>query len=689
MTARPESSPRPAESPRALPAAAKRGFRPEIQGLRALACALVVVYHVWLDRISGGVDAFFVISGFLLTGQLVRARARGRIQFRPLWGRMFTRLFPAALTVLLVTLALGVLLLPQARWLQTIREVTSATLYFENWRLAIDSADYFAQHNEASVVQHFWSLAIQGQFYLVWPLLVALVAVVARRRLRPALATVLVVLFAGSLWFSIWLTAENQPLAYFHSLTRVWEFALGGLLALAIDAVAIPRVLRLLLGWAGVIGLVSCGLVFQVGTVFPGYQALWPTVSAALVIAAATTHSRIGADRILATRPLQYLGNLSYSLYLWHWPVLVFYLLARGHVEVGLLGGAAVIATALVLSVITYHLVEKPVRESRIAVRTRWGAYRFAVLAMAPVLGAAGAWQLASDHLVSSRTLVAGADSDHPGALARTEGFSYQGRENPTLVPSFIAVPEDWAWIDNCEDSPRGAGLQICTSTPAGPVAKRIVIVGDSHPTQFIAALLPVAEQRDWQLIVMSRGGCPFSTESEIDPENIECKDWNAAAADEIIALHPDAVFTTSTREVRVGVPEITPPGFVAQWQKLAAENIPVLATRDNPRYDFPPSACVETAGPDAPECATPRADLYAPDPPYAGLDDIPPNVSFLDFSDYYCLPDVCPPVIGNVLLYLDNNHLTATYLSTMAPIVGDAIEAALHWDEPDPPTPA
>lgn len=670
--------------------AAQRRFRPEIQGLRALACVLVVVYHVWLDRISGGVDAFFVLTGFLLTGQLVRARARGRIEFAPLWGRVIKRLFPAALTVLLVTVAVSIVVLPQARWLQTIREVVAATFYVENWRLALDSTDYFARHDEASVVEHFWSLAVQGQCYLVLPLLVALLGTVAARWLRPALAALLAVIFAASLWFSVWLTAQDQPLAYFHSLARAWEFALGGLLALALDSTdALPRFLRVLLGWAGVVGLVSCGLVFQVGTVFPGYQALWPTVSAALVIAAGATGSPIGADRILSTRPLRYLGDLGYGLYLWHWPILVFYLVARGRTEVGILGGAVVIATALALAAVTYHLIEKPVRDSAIGVRTRWGAYRFAVLAMAPVLVAAGVWQVASDHLVRSRTLVAGGDVDHPGALARTDGFVYQGANDANLVPSFIAAPEDWAWIDNCEESPRGAGLLICTSTPTGPVTKRVVIVGDSHPTQFIAALLPVAEQRDWQLIVMSRGGCPFSVDSEIDPNDTECRDWNSAAADEIVALHPDAVFTTASREVRIGLTETTPNGFVAQWWKLAEANIPVLAARDNPRYDTSPSACVEENGPDAPQCATPRAELYSPDPPYNQRDDIPPNVSFLDFSDYYCTPELCPPEIGNVLLYLDNNHLTASYLSTMAPIVDGAIENALHWDEPDPPAPA
>ncbi|NKQ55976.1 acyltransferase [Amycolatopsis sp. K13G38] len=666
----------------------RRTFRPELQGLRALACALVVVYHVWLGRISGGVDVFFVITGFLITGQLVRARARGGIEFRAMWSRMIKRLFPPALTVLAVVIALSVLVLPQARWWQTIREVVASALYFENWRLAADSADYFAQHNEASPVQHFWSLAIQGQFYLVWPLLVALVAALARRHVRGVLAAVLVAIFAASLAFSVWLTWADQPLAYFHSLTRVWEFALGGLLALVIDALVLPRLLRIILGWAGVAGLVSCGLLFAVGTEFPGYVALWPTLSAALVLVAGATASPVGADRMLSSRPLRYLGDLSYALYLWHWPVLVFYLVARGRAEVGPLGGAAVAGTSLLLAIATYHLVEKPVRDSRIGVRTRWGAYRFAVLAMAPVLVATGAWQLTADQLARSRSVTAG-DLDHPGALAMTPGFVYQGAEHPALAPSFISVAEDWAWIDSCEDSPRGYELQVCSTSTEEPPAKRVAIVGDSHPTQFIAALLPIARQRNWQLIVLSRGGCPFSVESEIDPDNQACRDWNAAAADEILDLRPDAVLTTATRDVRLGLTEQTPPGFVAQWQKLDAASIPVLAVRDNPRYDGSPSACVEQLGPDAADCSAPRTELYAPEPPYRSLTGVPPNVSFLDFGDYYCDPEVCPAVIGNVLLYLDDNHLTAAYLSTMAPIVADAIETALGWAGTDEPAPA
>ena len=170
-----------ADRPASDTAVPQRRFRPELQGLRALAVFLVVVYHVWLGRISGGVDVFFLISGFLITGQLYRARSRGGIEFRPMWGRMIKRLFPATLTVLAAVIVLSLVLLPEYRWFQTIREVVAAALYAENWQLAADSVDYFAQHNAASLVQHFWSLSIQGQFYVVWPLLVALVGLVAVR----------------------------------------------------------------------------------------------------------------------------------------------------------------------------------------------------------------------------------------------------------------------------------------------------------------------------------------------------------------------------------------------------------------------------------------------------------------------------------------------------------------------------
>ncbi|WP_051579408.1 acyltransferase family protein [Pseudonocardia acaciae] len=663
-----------------------RAYRPELQGLRALAALLVVVYHVWLGRVSGGVDVFFVISGFLLTGQLVRAGERGAVALRAVYARMVGRLLPASVTVLLAIIAVGVVLLPENRWFGTIREVIASVLFVENWQLAADSADYFAQHGAASVVQHFWSLSVQGQFFLLWPLVgVAVVWLGRRLRVSPraGFGAVSAVVLVGSLAYSVWLTSVNQPLAYFDTLARAWEFALGGLLALVIDAVPLPRAVRIGLGWAGVAGLVSCGLVLTVGTQFPGYVALWPTLSAVAVLAAGASDSRIGVDRILASRPLRRLGDLSFGLYLWHWPILVLFLVSQEREEPGPLGGAAVIALSLLLAAGTHHLVERPVVAVAGAARTSGGAERrtprLAVAALLPVLMACGVWQGVSARKAQSYALTFD-DPDHPGALAMRADFEYWGAQDPPLAPPFVSLPDDWASVEGlrCEDSPRGGDLEICRLASPGPPTRKVVLVGDSHPTQFLAALRPIAQRRHWEIIMMSRPGCPYSADSEILPDDRQCLDWNAAATEEILADPPDFVFTMATRDVRAGLTEHTPAGFVAQWQKLETESIPVLAVRDNPRYARSPAGCVEAGRVDVAECGTPRADLLAPTAPYRELSDVPPNVLFLDFSDYYCDPEMCPAVIGNILVYKDDNHLSATYLTSMAGIVENAIDSAL-----------
>ncbi|MCE0768649.1 acyltransferase [Pseudonocardia kujensis] len=662
-----------------------RRFRPELQGLRALAVLLVVAYHVWFGRVSGGVDVFFVISGFLITGQLFRSAARGRLRFRPMWARQAARLLPAAFTVLLACAVAGGLLLPEARWQQTLHELFASAVFLENWRLAADSVDYAAQHNTQSVVQHFWSLSIQVQFYIVWPLLIALVALVAgqaRERLRAHLLLTLSGLFAASLTFSVALTITNQPLAYFHSLTRVWEFALGGMLALTIDAITLPRRWRIALGWLGVVGLVACGALLRVDAVFPGVAALWPTGAACLVLVAGMTGSRIGADRILASRPAKYLGDLSYALYLWHWPVLIFFLVVRDQETVGLRGGLAIVAVSVALAVLTHHLVEEPIRRAPLTDRARW---RGAAAGLAVVLLAGGVWQFEAAQRANETATVG--DPDHPGAMAVHAGSIDDVDPSVELIPPMVTAPDDFyqfpGWA--CGPMTHYPTAEACTMPrpdPAVPPAKRIVVVGDSHSQQYTAALAPVAQRNNWELVDMLKGACPFSTASEVDPANLDCLNWNAAVVDEIADLHPDAVFTLASRDVRAGVTEVTPPGFVAAWQRMNELGIPVIAVRDNPRFDqsFSPPNCLQQRGRGAPECGLPRADVYGPIPPYQLAPDVPPNVTFLDFSDHLCDASLCPAEIGNVLVYMDFNHVSATYMTSLAPVMEERLHQALGW---------
>jgi peptidoglycan/LPS O-acetylase OafA/YrhL len=685
MTPREQGAARPTTGPASRP-----GYRPELQGLRALAVVLVVIYHVWINRVSGGVDVFFVVSGFLLTGQLVRSAERGDLDLRKRFSRTLLRLTPAASLVLVGTAVLAAFVLPEGRWGQTAREVVASALFLENWQLAADSVDYAARNNVASIAQHFWSLSVQGQFFLLWPLLIALVALACRQvpeRLRRSVTLALLGVFAASLLYSIELTITNQPLAYFHTLTRLWEFALGGLLALHGDRLVLTHRARVAAGWAGVVGLVACGALIPVATVFPGVAALWPTGCAALVLLAGRTGARAGVDRLLAGRVARYLGDISYALYLWHWPLLVLYLQAWQVEAPSLAAGALIIATSLVLAALTHELVEQPVLRRGPSTARR--GYRVAAVCTGLVVVTAATWQGVG--ALRSNTGADIGDTAYPGALALASDAEV---EPAPLLPGPADVGDDWLRLERWDCSPMTSfawdvcalpmppaeeGSEESTDEPEPP-SRRIVVVGDSHAQQLTAALVPIAQQNNWQLIAMLRGGCPFSTVSEVDPDETECVDFNTAVADEITALQPDAVITMATRDARVGQTEQIPAGFVEQWRRLDAQGIPVLALRDNPRFDHSIPDCVQTRPDDIAGCGVDRAEIYAPTPPWVDLPDVPPNVAFVDIADAVCDTDRCPPVIGNVLVYMDDNHLTATYSTTMSDLLAGQVQAGLGW---------
>lgn len=646
--------------------------RPELEGLRALAVALVVVHHVWFNRVSGGVDVFFLVSGFLLTGQLHRAAGRGRLEVVDRWSRTAVRLLPTAFTVLLATVLAGLLLLPEGRWAQTAREVAASALFVQNWQLAADAVDYAAQNAMASVVQHFWSLSIQVQFLLLWPLLVGAVVRTCPRDpalLRGRLTLAALAVFAASFAFSVGLVATDQPLAYFHTLARLWEFALGALLALHLDRIELPGRVRILIGWIGVVGLLLCGPVLPVA-LFPGVAALWPTGCAALILLAGSTGARGGADRVLRHRALQHLGGLSFALYLWHWPVLVLHLVVSGQERVGLLDGLGIIGVSLVLAVATHHLVEVPLVRAPLSTRRR---FRSSALGLVVVLVAVAGWQ---GETLRRADVPERLPQSHPGALALAGGAV----EEAPLLPPPVSVYEDWVRIERWDCAPTSRTATDLCAQPTGPEPpeRRILLVGDSHVQQLAGAFAPLAQRHGWQLLALVRGACPFSTASEVDPDDLDCLAWLDAATEEIAALRPDAVVTLATRDVRAGLTEQMPPGFVEQWRRLQHLGVPVLAVRDNPRFDSSMPDCVQRQGRGSPVCGVVRDAVYSAQPPWTGAVDVPANVSFLDIADAVCTADHCPAEVGNVLVYLDDNHLTATYAASMAELLEEDVLTAL-----------
>ncbi|WP_425860090.1 acyltransferase family protein [Arthrobacter sp. TWP1-1] len=663
----------------------ERKFLPEVQGLRALAVLMVVSYHVWFGRISGGVDIFLLISAFLLTGQFTRKLESGRpLGLLKYWVHLFKRLLPLIAVTLVATLVGAYFLIPEARWHSIIGQSWASLLYYQNWFLAAESVDYYAtDHSLASPLQHFWSLSIQGQIFIIWPLVFAVAALIARRsklRVRPLLMCMFGAVFVVSLLFSIITTHTNQAFAYFDTRTRLWEFALGSLLALVLPYVRLRRNTRIVLGWVGIVGMLSCGLILQVGQQFPGYMALWPTLSAAFIIVAGFTDSKAGVDRFLSWKPLVSLGNSSYALYLFHWPLLVFVLVVTGRDHAGPKAGLAIIVVSIVAAYLATRWIDIPLRRNKwFDLKLRRAAVVIAVC-IAVVAAPLAGWQ----HQIQAKeqAALAQAESNNPGAEALRPGFVPQGDPAAPMQPALTALDKQWVSLDKkCEGDLATTGAVLaksCTqSSPTGTPSKTIVVVGDSHAEQWMGALIPVAEENNWQLVSVLLGGCDFGDEAEDSGRESSCVDFNVAAQDYILDQQPDAVFTIATNAVPDSPSENVVAGYETAVKTFTGAGIDVVGMRDNPRFLANVASCVSAQGADA--CSFQKDNNLAPENPAESLNSIK-GAYMLDLTDSLCTDGSCDAVIGNTLVYMDNNHLTGVYAKSMAPDMEEHLFAATGW---------
>ena len=664
----------------------ERRYLPEVQGLRALAVVLVVLYHVWLGRVSGGVDIFLLISAFLLTNSFVRKAESGQpLALGRYWLHRFRGLLPAAVTVLLAVLAATAWLLPRSDWPGLFRQGWSSLFYLQNWTLANSSVDYYARdHSAASPLQHFWSLSVQGQVFVLWPLLFAGAAFAANRlrlRYRHVLLAVFGAVFTGSLAFSIWETATNQGYAYFDTRARLWEFALGSLLALVLPYLKVGRGTRIIMGWTGVAAMLSCGVLLQVQQQFPGYVALWPTLAAALIIIAGDTGSRAGADRFLSAKPLVAMGNTSYALYLWHWPVLIFWLVTADKENAGLLDGALVIAVSWLLAVLTTRLVERPLGSWAWPKAASWRAAVVVAASVGLVAAPLAGWQAS----VRSQEQAARMQSvmDNPGALALDPSFEFAGSTEALVKPSSTSMGAEWAHTDGaCEEPYRPADplLAGCLHIGSADTAeKTVVVLGDSHAQQWLAALGPVARTNNWHLVALLKPGCRYSAESQ--DRSAECNEFNAASRDYVLQTLPDAVFTVASVSRPSSPDEILADGYEAGVAGFTAAGVQVIAMRDNPRFEFDMVKCLEANGLASGECTLPRSQLLAGVSPLEGLAERLPGVHVIDMTDQLCTVDACPGIIGNMFVYIDHDHLGRTYLETTSHVLAQRILAATGWE--------
>ena len=672
-----------------------RGFRPEIQGLRAFAVLLVVLYHVWFGRVSGGVDVFLFISAFLLSLSFMRKINEGKpLNLFSYWMHVFQRLLPVATVVIACTTIASFFVLAPSRWSQTVTDARSSLFYFQNWNLAFSSVDYYAQNASVkSPFQHFWSLSIQGQIFIIWPLLFAAVAYVVRR-FRGNLFTTAVFIFntvfVASLTFSIVETDTNQGFAYFDTRTRLWEFAIGTLLAMLTLKWKAPEKARVVMGWVGIIGLVTCGAILPVERAFPGYLALWPVISGALVIMAGRTNSRWGIDRLLVSAPLQNLGNISYALYLVHWPILILYSSAVGTSRVNVIEGTIIILVSIGLAWLLIRFVEKPLRYRKdpfvpwlmmkmrfktiFSVKT-WAdqlAFILAIFLVAGVpLAAAQTWigYRNTQSEQNAELKVQTASENYPGA--RAIGGAQQGLiDNP--IPSGGDVKAQYEGLsDPCTGvfAPSDPALaKYCNVQKYGPEdAPLTMVIGNSHAEQALSIFKPIAEQTKTNLQTYLLGGCQYPVRS-VNAGN-ECSEFNTKMTEEIIKRKPQTVVFIATIAQARSNDERADPSLDETVRRLTEAGIQVIGLRDNPRFEYNIYECAQKAGTDKSSCARPASDKYAAENPAKEIFDKyrDQGAVMVDLKDLYCPDGMCSPVVGNIYVYFDDNHVSKTYGRTMA----------------------
>lgn len=703
--AQPRRAPLRPEAATAAPAPAKPHYRPEVQGLRAFAVLMVVTYHVWLGRVSGGVDVFLLISAFLLTSSFAyKVSSDQSIGLLSYWLRRFKSLLPAAVVVLLAVLAATASVLPRTRWGEVFEQTWSTLFYIQNWTLARESVDYYANnHGAASPLQHFWSLSIQGQVFILWPLVIAVAALVWKqlRRRWPELGFGIVLamafgaVFAGSLAYSVHVTTTSQSWAYFDTGARLWEFALGSLLAVLIPlAGQLPMALRIAMGWAGLFAMLSCGILLQVQQQFPGYIALWPTLAAAAIMTAGRTGHPLGVDRLLAARPLTRLGDISYALYLWHWPILVIYLSVNDLEALGFLGGLGVVGLSLALAWATTKVVETPFHAWSWPTQGRRRLVLVVGLLVGIVAMPLSGWQARVSAFETSA--VAQPAEDNPGAAALEPGYESSGDPDAVVLPLASQLSTEWSNYGNeCTHGYEltDPSMEYCQMGGNPSTAEKTVIVlGDSHAQHWTAALDAVADRNNWAWVLVTRPACRFGAESP--DRDAECNAFNAAAADYVLGHDADAVLTLGTLTAfHAGTEDGTPadeekivPGYEEGIRPFLEQGKQVIAMRDTPRFTFSVPECVDLNGADSEACQAPADELVAAESPLdelrAGTRNgrLPGKLGLLDMTDELCPDGVCRPVVGNVLVYMDESHLTKTYGRTTADAFERKFTAALGW---------
>jgi peptidoglycan/LPS O-acetylase OafA/YrhL len=656
-----------------------RRVREDIQGLRAIGALLVASFHIWFTGVSGGIDVFFVLSGyFLAAGQLDRARHNRDRSILEHTESFLLRLVPQALLALAAILLIVIFLTTPTMWIENLRGIVASALYIQNWWLIFTGQDYLAQTASPSLTQHFWAVAVIGQVYFAWPLIGALAGGIAARLAKPlpvVLLPLIAALTAASFAWSVQATAANPEAAYFDTFSRFWQFGVGVLLALGEAWHHLPRRTAAALSWFGLGLILSTGPAIGTTVQFPGLASLWPVAGAALVVLAGRDDDPWNAGRFLAARPLVLLGGVSFGLYLWHWPLYVVVLEAQRGEMPSILMGLAILAASVVAGTLGKRVADATAGRLRVGLPHPLPGLTLAVgLVAVSVAVGLGERMLRWNDVTLEQTL----------------------RIDRDLRPGPISVRHDLPdfWEGGCMQGLIEAEVLSCTAGSQGGRHK-VVLVGSSTAKQWFPALTRIAESRDWQLVSKVKAACPFADprdEQLFQRENLHpsCSAWNEAVIEDILGLEPDLVVTVGSRPVFPedgfrgdAVGEWVPGGFLARFETLADAGIPVVAIRETPRFGHHVPNCVFSPWTAEPEmCGRPANEVLDETAFEGARVEAPTGVVLIDMNDTICDEHgYCHVVRDGLLLYRDTHHLTPVYVEALAPLVEERLEEALRGE--------
>ena len=639
-------------------------FRPDIEGLRAIAILLVVACHCGVPRFAGGfvgVDIFFVLSGYLITEILSRElRETSRIDFTAFYARRARRLLPLSALVLLTTGLLSSAIYTPQELALTARAVRAASLYVSNIYFDRSASDYFAPSVEGNPLLHTWSLGVEEQFYLIWPALILLAGVRARRATRTlwilsAVAVVSLACCIAATWIA-------PTFAFYELPARAWEFAAGGILALLPGKASRTHSPVVAVGASIGLSLIfGSAILLRGGEDFPGWLALSPVLGTLLVLYAGAVAPGRGFSAALGSAPLQFIGARSYGWYLWHWPFLLgAEILMPG---IGLPGKVGTALASLAVSAVTFRLIEQPARDGSY-LRTR-PALSLCAAAAVTILIVTSSWALS--------------------VLSRHEAGVDQAYERLTAASiDFGDLPRECWSYGNAFD------VRIC-EFGSSDASRTVALFGDSHAMQWFNAVRAVATEEGWRLVTFLRPGCAAR---DINPPGASvgvehCRQWRSQAIEKIIGAHPSLIvmasFSAPTMDgQRIPTSDVG-PATRSTLERLSRAAAPIVILRDSPLPPFDVPICLGRHYPDSKGCDFDAAAALNPEvfaAERAAAEGMA-NVRFVDMDDIICPGAVCPAILRGLIIYRDQDHMTGVFARSLAPELRIRLISILAEQEP------